>query len=95
MVDATCSGFKVRNEKKWDDFNVLEDNDRCEEAKESDKYDFNSNYLCCAENEDECCEDYPSGFYAGFGIGVGGIAFMVLYAVYLCFGSSSAPKTEA
>ena len=94
LINADCTGFKVRKESAWDDFAVFQ-NGKCVMAEDADDpYDFNSNFLCCAENEDDCCEDYPTGFYVGFGIGVGGIALMVLYAVYLCFGSKPAPKVE-
>ena len=99
LWNAACTGFQVRDQDFWDDHSVWEANDEgefeCIEASEADTVDFNSNYLCCAENEDDCCEDYPGGFYAGFGIGVGGIALMVLYAVYLCVGSSGKKPEES
>lgn len=93
LTDTDCTGFKVRKESNWDDFRVAE-NGQCVKPVDADTVDFNDNYLCCSDSPDDCCEDYPAGFYAGFGIGLGGIVFMVLYAVYLCFGSSSEPKVE-
>lgn len=96
LRDADCTGFKVRNQDFWGDFAIYEPNAEtgdmeCVEAEDS-TMDFNTNFLCCSENESDCCEDYPGGFYAGFAIGVGGIALMVMYAAYLCFGSSSDDK---
>lgn len=93
LRDADCTGFKVRNEDNWDEFSVLVNGTLCERAE--DALDFNSNFLCCSDNEDECCKDYPGGFYVGFIIGVAGIAAMVLYAMYLCFGPKSKPAPEA
>eukprot|EP00977_Amphora_coffeiformis_P001200 scaffold244_cov172-Amphora_coffeaeformis.AAC.53 len=99
LRDHECTGFKVRDHDFWDDYNIYDPTTtKCEEAKESDVPgldDFNDNFLCCSEDASDCCRDFPSGFYAGFGIGVGGIVIMIFYAVYLCFGSSSAPKVES
>lgn len=97
LRDAACTGFKVRSD-KWDDYAILQDG-RCVEPMDAgDPYDFNTNYLCCTEEAGECCEDYPTGFYVGFGIGIGGVVFMALYGAYLCFGSGSAegmvPKVD-
>ena len=94
LKDAKCTGFKIRDEDRWDTYAIFQNGTCVEPIDADDPYDFTSNYLCCADDESECCEDYPAGFYAGFGIGVGGVACMVLYAVYLCFGKSPAPKVE-
>lgn len=92
LIDATCSGFKVRKASMWDDFAVFVNDTGEELCVLAEDGGFNTNFLCCAETEDGCCEDYPTGFFVGFVIGIGGIGLMVLYAVYLCFGSKSAPK---
>jgi hypothetical protein len=84
-----CTGFKVRRDAYWADREVLDKDGDCVDAEDSDK--FNDNYLCCAPDTSFCCEDYPTGFYVGFAVGIGGISIMLLYAVYMCF---CAPKAE-
>lgn len=42
--------------------------------------------VCCSANpSEECCMEWPAGWYVAFAIGVGGIGVMILICLFNCF----------
>mmetsp|Transcript_14535 Transcript_14535/g.20536 ORF Transcript_14535/g.20536 Transcript_14535/m.20536 type:complete len:135 (+) Transcript_14535:99-503(+) len=72
LSDSACSGFKRSNDDIWDDY--AEDNVAGNDCV----------YQCCAEDLSECCEDYPTGYYVGFIIGISGMVILCVGVIYLC-----------
>mmetsp|Transcript_9672 Transcript_9672/g.13653 ORF Transcript_9672/g.13653 Transcript_9672/m.13653 type:complete len:136 (-) Transcript_9672:171-578(-) len=72
LEDSSCTGFKRSKDSIWDDY--PEDNKPGEDC----------TYQCCTDDKSECCEDYPTGYFAGFIIGVVGMVVLCLGAAYFC-----------
>ena len=97
LIKKDCTGFTVANNDYFDEFEVIRTGDdgkpECVDADETD--DYSKNFLCCTDDESVCCEDYTTGLYIGFGIGLAAIALLVCVAGKACLTSGGDDDKEA
>mmetsp|Transcript_16491 Transcript_16491/g.21690 ORF Transcript_16491/g.21690 Transcript_16491/m.21690 type:complete len:136 (+) Transcript_16491:104-511(+) len=82
LSDSSCTGFKRSKDSIWDDY------------PEKNETGNDCTYQCCTDDEGECCEDYPTGYFVGFIIGCVGMVTLCVGAAYMCATAESTKVDE-
>ena len=89
VSEPRCPGFSYAS-RQWDAYAQIGDNGEILQQA--------CRQQCCySQSEDECCDDYPTGYYVGFGLGLVGLIIMTLACCYECggFNRFTSKKEEA
>uniref|UniRef100_A0A6U5MHI4 Uncharacterized protein n=1 Tax=Grammatophora oceanica TaxID=210454 RepID=A0A6U5MHI4_9STRA len=68
----SCTGFTFKAADVWDSYAELAE------------ADSSCSQRCCASSEEMCCDDYTTGFWAGFIVGMVGLGLLICYCFVDC-----------